>query len=174
MWLKAGVFNAEFSAMETTMLAVNMLTRCMGDVFLAKADEVEFDIHPYCALTQTLKKVGEEDWTPETRKTAIEAIATWIRVTVGNSCAAVLNEILEVAAAAERADENGKQAADEVRGSMKFLEICLTGAIREIDAEYIAEKLFEHGCEKAARLKAAQPTVKKIHNWVSRISPSLN
>lgn len=158
------------------MQALNMITKCVAKVFLVKAEEFEFEMHPYYNLALPERKAGEHEWTTESKQQAIDNITTWVKHMFGNACASALNDILEVCLAADRGDDASKKAANETRDSIKFLEMCLTSAMKEVNAEHVAEQLFTHGHEKAARLAAetAQKTVKKIHNWTTRIAPSAN
>lgn len=176
---------------------VNGQTQHTLENFRHKAADMPWSAHPYCGVKKGLTMLGKTEWTDEDRGGAIAAIAIWATTITGNSTAMVLNEIVALMqVAASTGEEEHKKAADDMAGSMNFVECVFAAFMSEIDFRYIAEQLFEDGvriekerAEEEAAAEAAKAKVKahaeqqksepapapeakagKLHRW----NPSLN
>lgn len=180
------------------MKAVNAATKMALSMFIGRANTMPLDQHPYTAMTKCLPTLNTESWTEDAKKPALAAMTFWITSILGDSIASTLNEILAVMRIAHRAGDEGKNAAEELAGSMPFLEKMASAYINEVDINYIAEQLFEDGQRRteAGQIDPIeQPNMpknedeqpppgdairpgqvkKQIQNWLpTRLNPSSN
>ena len=148
------------------MKVVNDATMSTLEQFRNKAKELPWEAHPYFQVAQTRKKLGLPEWTAENRESAISGMAVWVMMVVGNSSAAVLNEIIGLMNIAAESSEENKKAADEMASSMHFLESVLKMFMASLDVQHIAEQLFEDGermeKEREAEFAAAEAAKAKV------------
>lgn len=148
------------------MNVVNDATMNTLEQFRKKAKELPWEAHPYFPVVQTRKKLGLTEWNDESRESAISGMAVWVMMIVGNSSASVLNEIIALMNIAAESSEENKKAADEMASSMHFLEAVLKMFMASLDAQYIAEQLFEDGermeKEREAEFAAAEAAKAKV------------
>lgn len=164
------------------MKAVNAATQAIVDLFYKRAEQIPFEAHPYSALIQAQKKLGETEWTDENKGAALAAMHLWVSQVLGDSGADTLNSILAcMRAAADNGDE-GKKAAQEMSKSMSFLEKVVTVFLNEVDIDHVSEMMFEDGVRREKAAAAATSTSppdtapkKPIQNWTpARWAPSVN
>jgi len=151
-------------------------TELVKELFLAKADEVEYEKHPYSGIVEALHHLGYTAWDDERRQPAIEALELWVLNMLASAACEALNEINVLGSAAAAAGGAAAAAAEELRTSMGFVELMAKSFVSGIDVRHIAEAMFEHGVQRwGVPAPGAKPT-KQIQNWwvPSRMRPSTN
>lgn len=149
------------------MKQVNEATQNTLDNFRRKAAELPQSAHPYFTMREGLTKLGETEWDEDNRRGAINAMAMWVMSIVGNSVVVTLNEIIALMRiAVETENEENKKAAEEMASSMTFAESVFKTYLSTIDAQYVAEQLFEDGLkaekERIAEEAAAEAAKAKV------------
>jgi hypothetical protein len=169
------------------MKAVNMATQIVIDMFMKRAAEVPFDRHPYHGLLKARSMVDESatEWTDDYHEQALNALCAWTASMIADSSSATMNEVVALMRIANAGDADAKKAANDMAGSMNFLEKVMTSFLNSVDIEHVAEVLFEDGQgrhaaeqEKAktpTKPEATKPEPKQIQNWTpTRWNPSMN
>jgi hypothetical protein len=156
------------------MKSVNTATQQTLENFRKKAADLPWSAHPYAASRKGLDRLGKTEWDEEHRNGAIGAMTIWIASIVGNSLASTMNEIVALMRiAAETGDEEHKKAADEMATSMNFLESVCSSFMETVDAQYIAEQIFEDGVkmekERAEEEAAAEAAKAKVKAFAEQL-----
>jgi len=158
------------------MKAVNPATQMIVSLIEKRAKEIPFEGNPYHGLLEAREKLGKDEWTPDIKEPALVALKMWVMNMLGDCVSSTMNEIVALARIAEKGNEEEKNAAKEMAGSMTFLENIIKVFLNEVDIDYVAERMFEIGEKMAADLKKkAAPKTKQINDWFpARWNPSAN
>lgn len=128
------------------MKSVSLATQDVLAQFRKKAADLPYESHPYANAARGRDNLGLSEWTEEHRHDATMAMAMWVTMIVGQSIASTLNEMVALMKiACETGDEEHKKAADELAGSMTFVENVFKTFMCSIDFEHVAEQLFADG-----------------------------